>query len=78
MNQPKDIIITVKTLAAKFQMKPIQTRRILRAEGIRPKKVEVPNGWPNQKRRQYVWNLNDPELKRILPLLMRESKTKAE
>lgn len=62
-------LVNVKTLANKLGVEPIKVRRVLRAEGIKPKKVEVQDGWPNQKRRQYFWEINDPELKKVLAAL---------
>lgn len=58
--------VTVRDLAEKFNLKPVQIRRILRANQIRPKLVDVVEGWPNQKRIQYVWQITDPELKTVL------------
>jgi len=58
--------VTVGDLAEKFSLKPVQIRRILRANQIRPKLVDVVDGWPNQKRIQYVWKTTDPELKTVL------------
>jgi hypothetical protein len=58
-------------------MEPIQIRRILRAEKIKPKKVDVANGWPNQKRKQYVWKISDPELKLVLELIKKYNETAA-
>lgn len=57
--------VTVKELAVRFDLKPVQVRKILRANQICPKLVEV-DGWPNQKRVQYVWLTTDPELKQVL------------
>lgn len=58
--------VTVRDLAERFNLKPVQIRRILRANQIRPKLVDVVEGWPNQKRIQYVWQITDPELKTVL------------
>lgn len=69
INRSEGNLVDVKMLAQKLGVEPIKVRRVLRLEGIKPKKVEVPEGWPNQKRRQYVWDLRDPELKKVLVAL---------
>ena len=59
--------ITVKTLAEHFNVKPLAIRKILRAIGVKPSKVAVPDGWKNQARNQYYWSSNaDPELAMVV------------
>lgn len=65
--------VTIKSLSEIIGMEPKVIRKVLRKANIKPKLVAVPEGWPGQLRREYLWESDDPELRRVFNVIKAEA-----